>query len=298
MPDSSSTDFATFGAMALDLYQEIFEGAQGLDHRTNDDHAGSLLGDLLADLMHYADARGISFDTALEMARSDHAAERSQPGQHLIGSPVQLIGLDAAEREFADLPIRGQVTGILTPPDGPTTCYVRFPLEMNGHAFTEDKLRPAPPFPPTITSAGVVESPLAAEAALVETIARIESADNPGSAPRFEDIRDHQALLATLSSWVGMDEQRTSELIEPKVFDRIRQLETGPGLGSSPALDVGRHQTVDELSTRRSAPAQLAAENFPLHDEGAQPGSSAEVDRHSSPPFTTNRPTTPPGPVR
>jgi hypothetical protein len=279
MSEITNSDFADFGAVALDRYQELFDDPKGLDHRADADHALSLLGDLLADLMHYADARGVDFDHALTRARTDHTVERVESGRFEIGSLVQLIGPEARRRENAGLTTRGQVTGVLTPQDGPVTFYVKFPGETSGHAFGQNILGPAPKFPMTVTSTGMVGTPLAAETALVNTVLRIEAGEVPGSAPRVEDLRDHRALLTALSSWVGLDERRTSELIRPKIFAKLRKLETEPA--------------PEWLS------AHLAAQDFPqTPGEELRPHESNELDHIPASQLSTRPPTTRSGPTR
>ncbi|MBO2447140.1 hypothetical protein J4573_08585 [Actinomadura barringtoniae] len=299
MSEITNTDFAEFGAIALDGYQELFENPKGLDHRTNISEGLSLLSDLLADLMHYADERGVDFDHALAQARTDHTVERAESGTYEIGATVQLTGPEAGRREHAGLTTRGQVTGVLSPQGGSATFYVQFPGEASGHPFPEPTLLPAPRFPPTVTSTGVVGTPLAAEAALVAAILRIEKSDAPGSAPRMEDLRDHRTLLTSLSSWTGLDERRFSELLRPKIFAKLRQLDVesaGEALSGSP--------TALEPPNPRADSAQLAAQDFPrAPGEDPRRTGPSNLDqplpsqlRPSRP--TTRIPTTPPGPAR
>ncbi|RAY14986.1 hypothetical protein DPM19_09555 [Actinomadura craniellae] len=75
MPDDTNAQSAEFAAKALDAFQEHAQPGPAPDHRKDAEHAAGLVGDLLIDLMHYADRRGLDFDETLLAARLFYADE-------------------------------------------------------------------------------------------------------------------------------------------------------------------------------------------------------------------------------
>ncbi|MEU5885188.1 hypothetical protein [Spirillospora sp. NPDC047279] len=270
-------DFAEYAARALDGYQDQFVSKAGLDHRTNEQYATELLADLLGDLMHYAQDRGVDFESALDIARQDFAAEQATETKFLITSPVRLVGRAAQEATRAGLPTCGMVTGILLPEKGPTDYYVRGLGDSRSHRFIGDDLTPGAPFTPIPTYQGIVEDPLAAEVALINATARVGAADNREMPPRLEDIEDHHVLLSALATWNAMDQEQVSKLIYPKVSARLHELES--------ALDPWRHASP---GNDHPTPAQLAAQDFPTSVEAASP-ESGHVGSRTTPPQQPNR---------
>ncbi|MFG2006166.1 hypothetical protein ACGFNU_44155 [Spirillospora sp. NPDC048911] len=261
MPDDDDAIFtdpavlASHGAAVMDHYQRNYDD---LDHRTSTDDASEGLSFLLADLMHYAESRGVDFEGALKDARLGYADERLGPGEFVISSTVQVTGTRAAEREATGRATKGQVTGYLTQPEGGQTIYhVAFLGEVNSHQIPPDALRSAPPFPQVPTLAGPVTTMLDAEAALVDTTLRIELSDAPGSTLRLQDIRDHRVLITALCDWTGLGPAQISRLLRPRVNAKLR------ASGPDPEMPT--------TSQDATAPAQLAAKDFPvsLHTAGA-----------------------------
>lgn len=242
MAEAGAAEFAEFGAAALDSFQALFEETEHLDHRTNDAHARELLGDLLIDLMHYAEHRGLEFNDILAQANGYYLSEHNSPDVLAIGSTVQLDGPAADEAILLGQPTRGSVTGLLVPHDGPTEYYVHFLGETANRSIIAADLEPAPPFPATSTSQGVIDNPLRAEETMVETMTRLGRSDLDGTTPRPDDLKDHHALLQALTSWNGMDERSITHLLLAKVEP---------------------HLTDPQPKPPTAGPAQLAAEAFP-----------------------------------
>ena len=61
--------------LAVEAQAIAFHAMSGVDASVDADGPGTFLGDLLTDLMHYADARGLVFEDVLETARSHHQEE-------------------------------------------------------------------------------------------------------------------------------------------------------------------------------------------------------------------------------
>ncbi|MEU5993335.1 hypothetical protein ABZ806_30565 [Spirillospora sp. NPDC047418] len=244
MTEARTAEFAEFGAAALDAFQALFEETEHLDHRGNNTHARELLGDLLIDLMHYADHRGLEFNDILAQANGYYLSEHNSPDVLAIGTTVQLDGPAADEAILLGAPTRGTVTGLLVPHDGPTQYDVHFLGQTSSRTIIAADLKPAPPFPSTPTSQGVISNPLRAEETLVETMARIGRADLNGVQPAQEDLNDHHALLDALTAWNVIDEREVTDLLLAKVEPRL----TTPPASAGTAL----------------SPAQLAARDFPI----------------------------------
>lgn len=278
MTEAGAEEFAEFGAAALDAFQALFEQTEHLDHRTSAKDARELIGDLLVDLMHYAERRGIEFNDIAAEAQAYYDTERDNPDAFAIGSTVQLEGPAADEAVLLGQPTRGSVTGVLVSYQGQTEYYVRFLGHNENQAVLAANLEPAPPFPATPTAKGVVNDPLKAEQLLVETATRIALADVDGRQPAQDDLRDHRTLLDALTSWNDMDERNVTDLLLSKVADHLRA--TAPnGLPDAPVRQPSTDLT----------PAQLAAQAFPVPlAEGIQ-------DSHEPPTHPPSPPQRPPG---
>ncbi|MFG2091858.1 MULTISPECIES: hypothetical protein [unclassified Spirillospora] len=247
MAEAGAEEFAEFGAAALDSFQALFEQTEHLDHRTNDDHARELLGDLLIDLMHYAEHRDLEFNDILAQAQGYYLSEQDNPSVFPIGSTVQLEGPAADEAILLGQPTRGTITGILVPDYGPTEYYVGFLGETNNRKTIAADLEPAPPFPATTIAEGVIDDPLRAEEILVETMARIGSTESQGIQTHKDDLNDQQALLNALMAWNGMERHNVTDLLLAKVATRL-------------APDRQQPPTTPDTPL---SPGQLAAQAFP-----------------------------------
>ncbi|MFA1538028.1 hypothetical protein [Actinomadura monticuli] len=271
MAEAGAEEFAEFGAAALDSFQALFEETEHLDHRSNTTHARELLGDLLIDLMHYAHHRGLEFNDILAQANGHYLSEHNSPDVLAIGSTVQLDGPAADEAVLLGHPTRGCVTGLLVPFDGPTEYHVRLLGENISRSIIAADLQPAPPFPNTHTSQGVVTNPLQAEEILLDAMTRIGHADINGIQPQQTDLDDHQVLLDALVSWNGIDERNVTDLLLARVEPRLST--SSPDAASSGAAP---------------SPAQLAARDFPIPlDQGLtehQPALNAPPARSTAHP--------------
>lgn len=251
MPDAGVEEFAEFGAEALDAYQALFEETAHLDHRTDDHHACELIGDLLLDLMHYAERRGLEFDDVLAQAEADYLLERPDARVFPIGTAVELDGPAAHEAILLGLPTRASVTGVLVPLTGPTQYYVRFLGETTNRPVIAADLRPAPPFPATPTTAGVITDPLRAEDHLIRTLTRIDAAHTRGDQPPAGLRADRDSLLDALTTWNNMDERSIIDLLASKIAKQLAaDEELQPTQGAT-------------LPCGPTTPGQLANQGFP-----------------------------------
>ncbi|MFF4240882.1 hypothetical protein ACFYYL_33825 [Actinomadura geliboluensis] len=256
MAEADAAQFAEFGAAALDSFQVLFQETEHLDYRGNDAHAHELLGDLLIDLMHYADHRGLEFNDILAQASGYYLSERDDPDVLAIGAAVQLDGPVADEAVLLGHPTRGSVTGLLVPLDGPTEYYVRFLGETSSRAVLAADLEPAPPFPATSTAQGVISNPLRAEEILVETMTRIGRADLAGVQPQQNDLNDHHVLLDALVAWNGMDKRDVTDLLLAKAEPRLTASSSRPTSGAplAPAAELAAHDFPLPLSEGLAEP--------------------------------------------
>ncbi|MEV5831912.1 hypothetical protein AB0L25_40805 [Spirillospora sp. NPDC052242] len=269
MANAGPEEFAEFAATILDTFQQLFEETGHLDHRTSDAHARDLLGDLLVDLMHYAERRGLDFGDILGESQGYFHTEKRQANAFTIGAPVQLEGPAAQEAVLLGRPTRGAVTGMLNPDDGVPEYYVHFIGDKNSERVIAADLEPAPPFPTTSTSKGVINTPLHAEGLLLEAATRTALADVHGLHPNADDLRDHRALLDSFVSWTGMDRLGVTDLVLSRVSERL------------PVPDHGR------LHGDEPSPGRLAAQGFPtpiaqrLGDNPSEsPGSGSKPASH------------------
>lgn len=275
MAEAGAEEFAEFGAAALDAFQALFEETEHLDHRGNNTHARELLGDLLIDLMHYADHRGLEFNDILAQANGYYLSEHNSPDVFAIGATVQLDGPAADEAILLGAPTRGTVTGLLVPHDGPTEYDIRLLGQTSSRTIIAADLEPAPPFPTTSTTQGLINNPLRAEETLVETMTRIARADLAGLPPQQDDLDDHRVLLDALVTWNGMDKHNVTDLLLAKVEPRLTTAQPTSAVAGTPP-----------------GPAQLAAQGFPVPLSqglaGHQPDSPA-TSRHTGPPGAHHR---------
>ncbi|MFB4298457.1 hypothetical protein [Actinomadura sp. NTSP31] len=253
MTEAGAEEFAEFGAAALDAFQALFEQTEHLDHRTDDQDARELIGDLLIDLMHYAERRGIEFNDIAAEAQAYYDTERDNPNAYAIGSTVQLQGPAAHEAVLLGQPTRGSVTGIFVSHQGQTEYYVRTLGQTKNQPVLAADLEPAPPFPTTPTTQGVVKDPLKAEQLLIDTATRIASADVHSLQPSPDDLRDHRTLLDALTAWNDMSERNVTDLLLSRVAEHLNAAEPN---------DITKPPTSEPAA--RLTPAQLAAQAFPV----------------------------------
>jgi hypothetical protein len=276
--DSANAVAAEYAATALDVYQQSGRNGPppgtGPDHRTDRGHADVLVRDLLTDLMHYADLREVDFDAALAGGRFAYVEERTEAAAHQPGALVQLTGTAATQAEKARLPHRGVVTELQLTPGEPAIYKVRCPGEAQAHPFAAEDLEPAPPFGPVTTRQKVVHTPLAAEQAMVEAIARITLCDEHNRPAEYADIEDYHVLLGALTAWTRRSEAQLTEPLVPRMTREAQRLATELAAGGrQPELQVGLTQVID--------PAQLAAQDFPFSLAGGVPSPSERAAQAS-----------------
>ncbi|TDD84311.1 hypothetical protein [Actinomadura rubrisoli] len=251
MTGANAEEFAEFGAAALDSFKALFEQAEHLDHRNNDDHARELIGDLLIDLMHYSEQRNLEFDDIVAEAQGYFLSEQNNSSVFSIGSTIQLEGPAADEAILLGQPTRGSLTGLLVPNYGPVEYYVHFLGETSNRKVLAADLEPAPPFPTTPTTKGIIDDPLKAEEALIETMTRIGRADLQGARPQTDDLRHRQALLSAVATWNNMKDRDIIDLLMPQVTARL-------------PIDDAKSQPESPPEHDSPAPGQLAAQAFPV----------------------------------
>jgi len=250
LSEAGPEEFAEFGAAALDFFQNLFEQTAHFDHRGDDDHARELLGDLLIDLMHYAERRNLEFNDILAQAQSHYLGEQQTETVFSIGSTVQLQGPVAEGALLVGQPTRGTVTGFLVQEHGPTQYYVHFLGEPSNRSLIAADLEPAPPFPAAPITGGVITDPLRAEKSLVETMTRVGQAETEGVQPKASDLRDQQVLLDAVVTWNDMDERNVTDLLLAQVASRL------------PGADPQNRP--EPPTPGRLTPSQLAAQAFPV----------------------------------
>jgi hypothetical protein len=257
-PNSDTNGIAAeYVASALDVYQNNGRSgpppSAGPGHRTDRDRADLLVRDLLTDLMHYADLRGIDFDAALAGGRFAYVEERTEAATYRPGALVQQTGTAARQANQAGLPRRGVVTDLLLTPGEPAIYKVRCPSEARSHRFAATDLEPAAPFEQVTTRHQVVHTPLAAEQALVETTARITLCDKHDLPADHTDIEDHHTLLGALTNWSGRTEEQLTGPLTPRITQEMWRLEAERITSGPPTHRI-----------RRTDPDQLVAQDIPF----------------------------------
>jgi hypothetical protein len=253
MTEAGAEEFAEFGAAALDAFQALFEQTEHLDHRTHDQDARELISDLLVDLMHYAERRALEFNDIAAQAQAYYDTERDNPNAFAIGSTVQLQGPAAHEAILLGQPTRGSVTGVYVSQQGQTQYYVHFLGENKNRPVLAADLEPAPAFPATPTTHGLVSDPLRAEQLLVETATRIAQADVHGTQPSSYDLQEHRSLLDALTTWNDMHERNVTDLLLSKVAGHMNSRDADPAVQATPGEP-----------TAPLTQAQLATQAFPV----------------------------------
>ncbi|WP_285497583.1 hypothetical protein [Actinomadura sp. NBRC 104425] len=262
---TSVEEFAEYGAETLDAYQDLFEETAHRDHRTDDEHARELIGDLLVDLMHYTERRGLDFDDILARAEADYLLEHPDAKVFPIGTAVELDGPLADEAIILGLPTRASVTGVLVPLTGPTQYYVHFLGETANRPVIAADLRPAPPFPATPTTAGVITDPLQAEDHFIRTLTRIDAAHPRGDQPTADLRADRDSLLNALTTWNNMDERNVIDLLAAKIAKQLsagEERQPAQGVKLSAGEERQPAQGV-KLSGEPTTPGRLANQGFP-----------------------------------
>ena len=155
------------------------------------------LADLLRDLHHYADRRGLNLDDALTTARRDYEGQRTayQPGD-----AIRLAGRSRDAAAGAGFPLVGEI--VKAQPGHLPEYQVEFITRRQW--IGEPDLEAAPRFPEIATRFGQVTSAYVARWCFIQTARQVEGAFARGSNPEAEDIRDLAGLLDALSRWSGI----------------------------------------------------------------------------------------------
>jgi hypothetical protein len=144
-PQPDPTPDAARAANLLEQYCRDTRGVYRDGWLPDSEFAGSLIADLLIDLMLYADAHAVHMEAALLEARSTHSAyrKRQEPG-YRHGDTVQLT--DKALRRLARTGIPDQVliTGRQIMPGEPTRLIVRSPAGTREWTLSTDLVEPVP----------------------------------------------------------------------------------------------------------------------------------------------------------
>lgn len=221
----TSANYAEAAAFALDAYHVGAAPHIGEDHRTDPRQAEELLGSLLHDLFHYADRYGADFQRVSREAMLDYLNERLDETPFRTGTLVQVTTEAADDPTLSALPRRGVITDIHLAPGRQARYDVRSPGEPVAYQFASGDLEPGPPFRPIPTRDGIVDTPLDAEQALIQAVARLGLTDRLQRPPQPCNLHDKKALLTALSSWAGVTEERLIDLLGPRFDEELQRLE-------------------------------------------------------------------------
>ena len=172
-----------------------------------------ILADLIAGLHHYADSRGIGFDSAV--ASGQAAYERHRAGEdnpYRIGDEVHL-----RQRPDTGFPSRGVVASIFPERDGEPTYHVRFPGQADTTPLEGREIGPAASFPTVTTNQGTAASLAAAERLLIETAARIRACEQRQVPPHDHDLADKDSLLLAIGNACALAGNDVLRHLEPQV---------------------------------------------------------------------------------
>jgi hypothetical protein len=155
------------------------------EHDIEDD----ILADLIAGLHHYADSRGIGFDSAIASGQAAYERHRAaEDNPYRIGDEVHL-----RHRPDTEFPSRGVVVSIFPERDGEPTYHVRFPGQADAVPLQGREIGSAASFPAVTTNQGTAAS-LAAAGAAAHRDRRPDQGLQaaPGAAPRPRSRRQGQ----------------------------------------------------------------------------------------------------------
>ena len=209
--DITNNERMTLAAAAYRAY--IDHAAQmelPLDENAVED---DILADLIAGLHHYADSRGIGFDSAVGSGQA--AYERHRAGEdnpYRIGDEIHL-----RQRPHTGFPGRGVVVSIFPERDGEPSYHVRFPGQADATPLRGPEIGPAAAFPAVTTNQGAVASLAAAERLLIETAARIRACEQRQVPPHDHDLADQDSLLLAIGNACALAGSDVLRHLEPQV---------------------------------------------------------------------------------
>ncbi|GAA2614109.1 hypothetical protein SMC26_24030 [Actinomadura fulvescens] len=258
MPDNIDPDLIETIAALVDSSKNQLDYLKALDPPVDTRLAESFISDLLTELMLFARTCALDFERLLDRVRDEVSTVPVGGARYTVGSPVTMTGAVARQSAAAGLPTRGVITGEYAP----NGFYVRCLGGPRSFQLAEKYLTRGPAFQPLSIHQAVIEDPLTAEKALVDTTAQIQAAWMRGVRPNEKDLGDQRALTNVLASWNGMDAERVTQLVSSKVSEQVNRLVAAPA----------------------DHPAQLAGEDAVLSlDQGVPPPERQQTGRDSPP---------------
>ncbi|MEU8804875.1 hypothetical protein [Spirillospora sp. NPDC048819] len=194
----------TRATRALETYeQSVFPGEPSL-LRHDPLYAEALLTALLCDLEHYANHHGINFSSAISTGHSINTEETADQTAYEVGDQVRLT------RQTGRC---GTIIGWTNlTPDAQPDYLVEVPGVPFVYAESAAHLAPAPPFPPTETSLGLVTHANQAEQTYTSITAQLLSTAEP---TREMLEHDRHRLLDALNSWSGISTTQLRDALTP-----------------------------------------------------------------------------------
>lgn len=244
---------------ALDAYQRHALN-EHLPSPPDRRHADALIGALVGDLKHYADACGLDFAEILANARAAYTAELSDQTRYAIGDEVRLI----------THPQRcGTITNI-TVQNGEQLHHVHVAGVPYTHAELAADIEPANPFPLVPTSLGVITTARQAEATLVEFAIRARHETGAGSDPTAKAACDR--LITALTWWSGTTHHELAKEISPRIAQQIIESRTAEVMADESPVRLARQGFPYDLRDGIPSPAAgQAPAPVPSTSPAAQP---------------------------
>jgi hypothetical protein len=178
-----------------------------------DDIEDDILADLIAGLHHYADSRGIGFDSAIASGQAAYERHRAaEDNPYRIGDEVHL-----RQRPDTGFPSRGVVVSIFPESGGEPTYHVRFPGQADAAPLRGRQIGPAAAFPAVTTNQGTAASLAAAERLLIETAARIRACEQRHMPPHDCDLADKDSLLLAIGNACALGGNDVLRHLEPQI---------------------------------------------------------------------------------
>ncbi len=263
--------------LAATAYRAYLQHAAQMELPLAEDNIqDDILADLIAGLHHYADTRGLGFDSAV--ASGQAAYERHRAGEdnpYRIGDEVHL-----RQRPGTGSPSRGVVVSIFPERSGEPAYHVRFPGQADTTPLEGREIAPAAGFPAVTTNQGTAASLAAAERMLIETAARIRACEQRQVPPHDHDLADKDSLLLAIGDACALAGSDVLRHLEPQVAawtDVITQPWHPVHVTSATelaALDFPQPVQASVLADPQSADAG-ARQDAPHFARPAQPGHPA-----------------------
>jgi hypothetical protein len=179
------------------------------ENATEDD----ILADLISGLHHYADSRGIGFDSAVASGRAAYERHRaSEDNPYRIGDEVRL-----RQRPGTGFPSRGVVVSIFPERDGQPAYHVRFPGQADTTPLRGPEITPTAAFRAVTTNQRAAASLAAAERMLIEAAARIRACEHRQLPPHDHDLADKDSLLLAIGNACALAGSDVMRHLEPQI---------------------------------------------------------------------------------